>query len=162
MKYQLLAILICAAAPDTTLADASTGSRLDGTWKFEYSCEGATGIYADRCAAGERDYFTLAIVKDGGRYCGWYDMTFQMGNHDDAGDLSDWTFTPMPDQAFYVHYHLYGTVGEASIRVAGNELRWNLLDRKPDGEDVLWTSVAPQIATLIKQSPDKVRHAPHC
>jgi hypothetical protein len=89
-------------------------------------------------------------------------MTFQMGNHDDAGYLSDWTFTLMPDQVFRVHYHLQGTVGDAVISVAGDELRWKVLNARPDGEDVIWTAVAPKTATLIKQSPDKVRHPPHC
>jgi hypothetical protein len=111
---------------------------------------------------GERDYFTLSIVKDEGRYCGWYDMTFQIGNHDDAGDLSEWSFTPLSDHTFRVHYHLQGTIGDAMIQVAGNELRWKDLGSQRAGEDVLWTSVAPQIATLIKQSPDKVRSPPHC
>ena len=111
---------------------------------------------------GNETILTSQLSRDGDRYCGGYDTTVQMGNHVDDGDLSDWTFTPMPHQAFHVHYHLQGTVGNAVLQSVGNELRWKDLGNQRDGKDVDWIFRAPKSATLIKQLPDKVRSPPHC
>ena len=134
---------------------------LDGTWKFDYSCAGATGMYADRCSAGERDYFMLSIVQSGHRLCGFYEATAQIGNHVDDGDLKDWKFTPTAGSAFRVHFHLTGTVGEAVVRVNGDKMHWKVLTERATVEDTPPSGpfFPPHTATLVRQEGDK---APAC
>ena len=165
MKLRLLAGLVWAALASPVFAGVSPkGGALNGTWNFEYSCAGATGPYADRCAAGERDHFALSIAQNSGRFCGWYEATIQMGGHVDAGDLSDWTFTRTSDQTFHVHFHLQGTIGEAVIRSAGNELHWRELTEQPyaEIEPAAWSVSPPKSATLVRQRPGRVGHPAVC
>ena len=136
------AMKICSLAGMTWafVASAVLGARpppngtIDGTWKFEYACEGAAGVYGDRCAAGDRDDFTVSIFHSGRKFCGWYQISAELGNHVDAGDLTDWSFNPTSDHATRVHFHRSGTVGEAVIRLAGNEMRWRVLNQRGNEE----------------------------
>lgn len=159
------------ASANVASAAPPTGSGpLDGTWRFEYSCADAIGqLYVDRCAAGVRDRFSLSIVQSGSRFCGEYGLSAQLKNHVGDGSLDDWTFTPVANGAFHVHYHVDGTVGEAVIRRVGNELRWTKLNEysvseHQDGEEltIIWRFSLPRTATLIRQPPDRVRHPPSC
>src|SRR5580698_5249186 len=134
MKHVLVILAWAVVAGPACMAAASTDGALNGTWEFEYSCAGATGVYADRCAAGDRDDFTLSIAQSGNRFCGGYEATAQLGNHVDDGDLKDWTFTPTSDQTFHVHFHLSGTVGEAEIRLSGDKLHWSTLTEQQNAE----------------------------
>lgn len=111
-------------------------------------------MYADRCAAGERDIFTLSVVQSGDRFCGSYEATTQMGNHVDDGDLNDWTFTPTSNRAFRVHFHMYGTVGDAVLRVYGNKLSWTTLAKQKhdEGHSLTWSFSPPDAAILIRQT----------
>ena len=61
MKIFLAAVVLMVLPTAGALAQ-SPGS-LDGSWSFQYSCADTTGVYADRCAAGVRDYFNLSIVQ---------------------------------------------------------------------------------------------------
>jgi len=82
-----------------------------------------------------------------------------MGNHVDDGYLTDWTFMRTSNQTFHVHFHLSGTVGEATIRLAENELHWSVLAEQSDtnGEPVTWLFSPPKTATLVRQQTDPVR-----
>lgn len=60
----------------------------DGEWAFTYSCETATGAYADRCKQGSRDEFRLSLLQQGRRVCGYHLATGQLGNRVDEGDLA--------------------------------------------------------------------------
>lgn len=157
-RYVLFGISgLLAAVTTFNLAFAASARQvasLVGTWKFEYSCAGATGMYADRCSAGERDNFSLSIVQSGHRFCGFYEATMQMNNHVDDGDLNDWNFTPTADGAFRVHFHLSGTVGEAVVRVDGGKMRWKVLTQQAqdEGRPLDWRFFPPETATLVRQA----------
>jgi hypothetical protein len=150
--------MACAGGPSFG-ASPSINGPLNGTWKFVYSCEAATGIYADRCAEGLRDNFTLSIARNGTKVCGWYEITAQMGNHVDDGFLNDWAVTPASGQSFHVRYHLSGTSGEAVIHLSGNQLHWKNLSEHPTGENLPWSFSAPDEAILVRQPLD---HPAHC
>ena len=164
-RYVLLSLFGLVAAITTSnvtfAAPARRVAPLNGTWKFEWSCAGATGMYADRCSAGERDNFTLSIVQSGQRLRGFYEVTAQMNNHVDDGYLSDWTFTPTAHRAFRVHFHLTGTVGEAVVRVNGDKMHWKLLTEQThvEGDPLDWAFSPPETATLVRQGSEK---APVC
>ena len=159
MKRYLLFGLFGLAASLTTsnLTYAAPPRRvvpLDGTWKFEYSCGAATGMYAGRCSAGERDSFSLSIVQRGHRFCGSYEATAQMNNHVDDGYLNDWKFARTADRAFRVHFHLSGTVGEAAVQVDGDKLHWKTLTEQAhrEGQPLTWSFSPPKTATLVRQA----------
>jgi hypothetical protein len=138
---------------------------LDGTWKFEYSCAGSTGPYADRCAAGERDDFMISIAHSGQKVCGWYITTAQLGNHVDEGDLTNWTFVTIGQETYHVHFSLTGTSGEAIARVQGMRLTWRVIRviKEPPVDEPTWRSFSPpNSATLIRQNADQVRHPAAC
>jgi len=158
-RHLLAGLAWIALASPALAADEAPSGPLSGKWRYEYSCARATGLYADRCAAGLRDYFELSIAQAGGHVCGWYAATSQMGNHADEGELTDWAFTSTSDRTFHVHFHLSGTVGEADISLAGNELHWEMLTEQPDGtDDPLGPPFSPpKSATLVRQPADPVR-----
>jgi hypothetical protein len=100
LLYSVFGLVAAVTAFNLTFAaPVRRVAPLEGTWKFEHSCAGATGMYADRCSAGERDNFSLSIAQSGHRFCGFYGATAQMINHVDDGYLNDWTFTPTADRA---------------------------------------------------------------
>lgn len=144
------------------VADASP---VDGRWKFEYSCEGATGSFADRCAAGDRDVFEMGLRDHAGKICGFYELTAQLGKHVDDGDLSDWTFQGTASPArFRVHFRFSGSSGEAIVRVSGSKLYWHTKAEKtePEAERLTWTFKPPKDAVLTKETPRPGKGAAVC
>jgi hypothetical protein len=73
----------------TVGCSATAASPLDGEWTVVWSCKGATEFYAERCAEGRRDYFTLDLYTDGKSLCGFHIATAHLGNRVDEGDLLD-------------------------------------------------------------------------
>ncbi len=59
MKSVLAILALAVAVPAGAQASPSP---IDGSWQLEFSCKGATGMYADRCAEGDRDNFTLDLL----------------------------------------------------------------------------------------------------
>jgi hypothetical protein len=161
MKRHILAGLAWAAAASPGFATATPiGGPLSGTWKFEYSCTRATGVYGDRCVAGIRDNFTLSIVQRGRAVCGWYEATVQMGNHVDDGDLNDWTFKRTSKRTYHVRFHLSGSVGEAVIRLAGHRMHWSVVAKRLEQrEPTMWAFLPPETATLVKQRAGLARRS---
>ena len=145
-----------ATVSPTLAASGHPATSLNGAWRFEYSCARATGLYAERCASGDRDNFKLSLAQGDHGVCGSYEVTAQLGNHVDDGDLNDWTFTPTADQAWNVHFHMSGTTGEAVLRVDGKKLLWKTLSKQDhdEGQPLTWSFSPPDSATLIRQATD--------
>lgn len=126
---------------------------IEGVWKYIFSCAGATGIYHDRCADGERDYFSLAVSRFGTKFCGSFQETAQLGNHVDDGDLNDWNIIPMGNDDYRIHFHLTGTVGEALVHVDGDKLYWRKVSERQhdEGQPSAWTMSPPGSIIMLRQ-----------
>ena len=129
----------------------SAAGPLDGEWKFTWSCEGATGMYAESCARGDRDYFFLELWTKRNAVCGFHTATAQLGNRVDEGDQLDGnpTITGTVDgtSATVTFRSAWGATGTATLQVEGDKLQWKILTQS---EGMSWV---PKMATLDKQSP---------
>jgi hypothetical protein len=129
----------------------SSAAPLDGEWKFTWSCEGATGMYAEECAQGARDYFLLELWTEKDAVCGFHTATAPLGNRVDEGDLLDGnpTITGTVDgtSAKVTFRSAWGATGSATLQVEGDKLQWKILTQS---EGMSWV---PKMATLDKQSP---------
>ena len=154
MKRLILGLASVVASPFVASANSITDvAYLDGAWKFNYPCAGATGVYADRCAADERDDFNISIAHKNGKVCGAYETTAQIGNHVDDGWIDDWKFEKVRSGTYRVHFHLEGTVGVALIHVVGNKMAWKLITQRPSGESgpFSWSFSPPDSAILVRE-----------
>jgi hypothetical protein len=141
---------------------AAAASSLDGVWLYNYSCAGATGSYTERCAAGERDDFELSIATKGARLCGSYELTAQLGNHVDGGDLDDWSYSKAGGTSAYVlHFSVSGSKGEAIVRVRGDRLYWRVTHQTTQETDN-WNFSPPDRAVLTRNPAEEARDPPIC
>jgi hypothetical protein len=129
-------------------------SPFDGEWEVIWSCEGATGVYAERCAEGFRDFFLLDLWTTANSVCGLHVSTGHLGNRVDEGDLLDGkptvTGSVDGDVAKVGFRSAWGATGTATIRLEGSRLHWKVLAQH-EGESWL-----PQDAVLLKQpTPSK-------
>ncbi|MFM0644139.1 hypothetical protein PQR14_07390 [Paraburkholderia bryophila] len=84
--FVFLSSVLFIALGTTRPAEAS--GAFDGNWIFKYSCNGTTGVFADRCRRGEGDSFTLInLTESGNRVCGYHVATGYVQNKVDEGDL---------------------------------------------------------------------------
>jgi uncharacterized protein YecT (DUF1311 family) len=116
----------------------------NGLWKLVYSCADATGIYADRCKAGQQDYFEIRLWSDGNKLCGTHVATAQLGGKVDETDGTPTSITGQIQQnsATVTFHSAWGGNGKASITRVGDTLRWKVISRD-DGQ-----SWIPSEATL--------------
>ena len=103
-----------------------------GNWSHEYSCDGATGVYADRCKEGDRDVFQLNLTQEARQICGFHVATGQLGNKVDEGDLSGngpSIFGTVDGNVATIHFRSTGTgeVGEATLTLTHDTLIWHVL-----------------------------------
>jgi len=135
-------------------------SPLDGEWKIVWSCEGATGAYAERCAEGLRDFFLLDLWTTGNSICGSHIATGHLGNRVDEGDLLDGKPTVTGnvdgDVANVGFRSAWGATGTATIRLEGSTLHWKILTQT-DGQSWL-----PQDAVLLRQAAPAKTESPVC
>ncbi len=112
------------------IAVASQGS-FTGVWKREWSCKGATGFYAQRCASGIRDVFELTVIASGHSICGLHFATAQLQNRVDEGDLvgtgPSITGTFSGDTAHLQFHSSWGGSGTATLTLHGNSLHWQIV-----------------------------------
>ena len=74
--------------PSGAASVAGIASPFTGEWRIDYPCDQATGLYAERCAAGDRDFLQFELSVQGDRLCGTDVATAQLGNHaDDGGEI---------------------------------------------------------------------------
>jgi hypothetical protein len=103
----------------------------------------------------------ISIAHSGQKVCGWYVTSVQFGNHVDEGDLTNWTFVPVGQETYHVHFSLTGTSGKAIARVQGKRLTWRVirvLREQPVDDPASWSFSPPNSATLIRQNADQFRH----
>lgn len=131
-----------ARAYDTRIAElqarSAGASPLVGFWKKEYGCEGASGIYEDRCRQGERDVFQLAIQVSGAHVCITHMATSGLGNRvDEVEDLRPSMTGELNGKVATVRFHsTWGGTGSATLRVEGNTLHWKV-GAKDDGQSLI-------------------------
>lgn len=119
-------------------ARAAGASPLVGLWKKEYGCEGASGIYEDRCKQGERDVLMLAIQVSGSHVCITHMATSGLGNRvDEVEDLRPSMTGEQNGKVATVRFHsTWGGTGSATLRVEGNTLHWKV-SAKDDGQSLI-------------------------
>lgn len=142
-RYTLLLALI--------VGFSASASPLDGEWEVVWPCNGATGVYAKRCAEGLRDYFSLELWTAGNSICGFHMATGHLGSRVDDGNLIDGepTIKGVVDDGGIAKVEFrsaWGATGMATIRVAGSNLDWKILTIT-EGQSWL-----PNEAVLLKQS----------
>jgi len=137
---------------------AAWSAPLDGDWNFVESCAGATGAYAQRCKAGERDSFYLHFWSDGNRVCGRHLATAQLGNRVDEAEASEppsLRGTWVEHQATLVFRTSRGATGEASLEVRGDTLHWKITHRMDDASAWLFLPAEAVLARQPRPPADK-------
>lgn len=160
-----LGLIVLAGSWSTAARDAGRAAAIpDGIWEIRYPCDKAMGVYAERCAQGNRDDFKLSIAHIGHKICGSYEITAQMGNHVDDGDLEDWTFISADKKSFRISFRVTGNTGQAVATIKGDKLVWRLLNKQPkdEGEALTWSFSPPDFSILTRQKHDRVGQTTSC
>jgi uncharacterized protein len=136
----------------------ASASPFVGFWKIEYSCAGATGVFEERCAKGERDVFTLAIQMNGDQVCITHMATAQMHNRVDGGVDDDVSMTGHASGkvASVKFRSAWGGAGTATLRIDRNVLDWKV-ETKDGG-----TSWIPDVAELRQIPAARYERLPEC
>jgi len=88
-KLVALAVMAAFTGQYAEAREVDVRASFAGDWSIVYSCENATGAYAERCRQGARDGFYLyKLTQEGRTLCGYHLATGQMGNRIDDGSLS--------------------------------------------------------------------------
>ncbi|KQW44671.1 MULTISPECIES: hypothetical protein [unclassified Roseateles] len=134
-----LALLVVATS-------ATSASPIEGEWKVVFPCTNATGVYAERCADGERDYFWLGLQANGASVCGFHIATGQMGNKvDGADEVAPTIAGSLIGAAGQVSFlNARGAKGTAVVRLSGDQLEWRVLQQSG-------TTWIPEHAVLTRQ-----------
>lgn len=109
-------------------ARTASASPLTGVWKKEFSCDGLSGIYEERCRQGQRDKFQLSIVVDGERVCGLHVVWARMGSRIDEveGEEPSMTGVARGNAATVRFRSTWDGSGTASLRADGDTLVWKV------------------------------------
>lgn len=138
-------------------ARSAGASPLVGIWKKEYGCEGASGVYEDRCRQGERDVFMLAIQVSGRRVCIEHMATSNLGNRVDEAEGDPTMTGEFKGNTATVRFRSsWGGTGSALLRVENNTLYWKVVARD-DGQSLL-----PAEETLTRMAAGPYDHLPAC
>lgn len=122
----------------------------DGVWEIVWSCAGSSGLYAERCADGVRDSFTLAFQTKGEVICGYHSATAQLGNRIDSsfdGEDPSIIGAIVGNSATVQFTSAWGAKGTALLLANGDELRWNILQQSEGERESSWL---PAKATLTR------------
>lgn len=133
-------------------------SPFTGFWRKEYPCDGATGMYEERCNRGGRDVFELAIRAKNGSICATHVATAQLGNRVDEDEDATPSLTGKSsgNTAALAYRGSRGGNGTATIHVDGDTLYWKITS-KDDG-----ASWMPDDASLRRVPAGQYDHLPNC
>jgi hypothetical protein len=112
---------------------AEASGSFDGNWTFRYSCDGATGTFAEQCLRGEGDSFLLVnLTQIGGRICGYHIATGDGRNRIDEGDLDGKgpsIYGTVAGNVATVQFRSAwtGTVGVATITLLKDSIAWHVV-----------------------------------
>ena len=140
MRFACISLLAVTCA-----ANAFASSKLAGDWEVVYDCSSATGLFAERCAQGERNSFALHLVVQGKKICGLHASVAQMGNRVDElnGVEPSIEGTVRTDGARVKFQSSFGGTGIATLKSSGKGLTWEILSQD---EGTNWL---PPKATLL-------------
>jgi hypothetical protein len=120
---------------------------MDGSWKATFPC-------STNCTEGngKSDSFVLDLWSSGARLCGTHLATAHLGNRVDEIDDADAPPSILGSiegtVAEVTFKSGWGGSGHATIRVVGDQLRWQLAGR---GEGTFWF---PSKAVLMREHTD--------
>lgn len=111
---------------DELHAKLASVHQLVGFWEKTFTCDGLSGIYAERCKQGARDRFQLSIVVLGGRICALHAVSANMGNRvDEVEDRQpSMTGTTAGNDATVHFRSTWGGTGTAVLHIEGKALHW--------------------------------------
>jgi hypothetical protein len=127
--FALLSITLAVTCP------AKASGPFDGDWTFKYSCDSATGPYAERCLRGEGDSFSLyGLTQNGGRICGYHVATAYGQNKVDEGDLDGKgpsIYGTVTGNVATVQFRSAwtGAIGVATITLRNDSIVWHVVKR---------------------------------
>lgn len=124
------------------------GSPFNGRWRIDYSCKQATGLYADRCAAGDRDHLEVNLAVQGQKLCGTGSATAQLENREgDAAIVG--TFRGERAQ---VKWDILGAHGHGEFELRGKSMVFRTGVATPD-DNSGWSFPPPPVILLTKVGP---------
>lgn len=124
------------------------GSPFDGRWRIDYSCKQSTGLYADRCAAGDRDYLEINLAAQGQKLCGTGNATAQLENRDGGAAVVG---TVLGKRA-QVRWDILGAHGQGEMELSGKSMIFRLGVATPD-DNSGWSFPPPPVVMLTKMGP---------
>lgn len=122
----LLIIVLAVTSP------AKASGPFDGNWTFRYSCDGITGLFAERCLRGDGDSFSLLrLTQNGNRICGDHVATAYGQNKVDEGDLTGdgpSIYGTLAGNVATVHFRAWtGAIGVATITRRKDSIVWHVV-----------------------------------
>jgi hypothetical protein len=133
---------------------ANASGPFDGNWVFKYSCDGATGPYAESCLRGDGDFFALTgLTQDGERICGSHLLSAYGQKKIDEGDLAGGgpsIYGTIAGNVATVQFRSTwtGTIGVATITLWRSSIVWHVI--KPITEH----NAFPNDAVLSRDMPN--------
>jgi hypothetical protein len=129
MRVTLALLAVCSL-----WAGPGNAASTDGQWKVVWPCTEASGPYKDRCSNHSYwDYFELDLWSEGDRLCGDHAATAHLQNKvDETGDEMDGPSIRgdvTGDTARVSFRSPWGATGQATIRIDGDQLRWDIITR---------------------------------
>lgn len=126
--FALMVITLAVTCP------AKASGPFEGNWTFKYSCDGATGPYAEQCLRGEGDSFSLyELTQDGNRICGYHVATAYGQKKVDEGDLTGSgpsIYGTVADNVATVQFRAWtGAIGVATITLRKDSIVWHVVKR---------------------------------
>ena len=126
LKYVPYVILL-------TLYSSAHGSPFDGEWKVIFDCTGATGIYAEKCARGNRDIFYLSLKSSEENICGSHLATAHLNNRVDSGEQAAGNKPTIigsykGNLATVKYQSALGGGGLAEMKIENSQLHWKVIE----------------------------------
>jgi hypothetical protein len=147
IKVVLALVVAVPAYAQQSSAQAAHVQPFNGDWTVTFSCEGATGVYAERCKDGIRDSFVIAgLTQVEDRICGHHMASIQLGNKvDENGSVEMPSVEGVIDGgvAHVVFRTAADQEGKALMEIKEGMLYWKIIQ----GPEM---SILPKVAILTR------------